>query len=156
MSNLLSSQLLGEMFASESTDPFLLLVTITHPTFTPIYLVNNTEDIISNGVTFTPFPMTITLPPDDGESAREVAIEFDNVSLELIDELRSVTTPVDVKLEMVLASNPDTLQYTIEDLKMRSVSYNKSRISAKLFMDSFLNVELSSERYTPTTYRGLF
>jgi hypothetical protein len=133
-----------------------MLVTLTHPSFTTVKLVNNSEDIVSNGETFTSFPMRIRLPADDGESTREVSIEFDNVSRELIDELRTVTTPIDVKIEMILASNPDDIQITLDELKMRNVTYNKSIVSARLYLDSFLNVELTSERYSPKLYPGLF
>ena len=156
MSNQLSPALLAQLYAQESDVPFLMLVTLTHPSFTTVKLVNNSEDIVSNGETFTSFPMRIRLPADDGESTREVSIEFDNVSRELIDELRTVTTPIDVKIEMILASNPDDIQITLDELKMRNVTYNKSIVSARLYLDSFLNVELTSERYSPKLYPGLF
>jgi len=156
VSNQLSPALLAQLYAQESDVPFLMLVTLTHPSFTTVKLVNNSEDIVSNGETFTSFPMRIRLPADDGESTREVSIEFDNVSRELIDELRTVTTPIDVKIEMILASNPDDIQITLDELKMRNVTYNKSIVSARLYLDSFLNVELTSERYSPKLYPGLF
>lgn len=154
--NNLSPKLLAELFGQESSDPFLMLVTVSHPTFDTIYLANNTEDIVSRGVTYTAFPMQITLPGDDGESSREVRIEFDNVSLELIEDFRRINSPPDVKVEMILASDPDTIQLSLEDLKLRNISYNKSRISARLYMDNFLNIELTSERYTPENFPGLF
>jgi hypothetical protein len=156
LSNNLSAELLAQMFGQVSDDPFLMFVTISHEDIDTIYLVNNTVDQVSRGNTYVAFPMKITLPADDGETTREVSIEFDNVSLELIDELRSITSPVDVKIEMILASDPDTVQLSIEELKLRNINYNKQRISAKLYMDSFLNVELDSEKYTPSLYPGLF
>lgn len=145
------------MFGQVSDDPFLMLVTLSHPDFSDtLYLVNNTVDIVSRGITYSAFPMEVSLPPDDGETTREVAISFDNVSLLLISELRSITTPMDVKIEMMLASDPDTVQLSLEELKMRSVTYDKQRVSAKLYMDSFLNVEMTSEKYVPSKYPGLF
>jgi hypothetical protein len=157
MSNNISSQLLAELYGQQSGDPLLMLVTLEHPSFgSPIYLVSNTENIVSRGNTHTAFPMEIRLPADDGESSREVSIEFDNVSLELIDELRSITSPIEAKVELVLASDPDTVQLAYEELKIRQVTYNKQRISAKLYLDSFLNVQLTSESYGPTNFPGLF
>lgn len=100
--------------------------------------------------------MFIRLPVDDGETAREVAIEFDNVSLELIDELRAVTSPIEVEIKLILASDPDFIQLSFSDLKLRNITYTKQRISAKLYMDSFLNIELTSEKYGPSQYPGLF
>lgn len=156
MPNNISSQLLAQFYGQSSGDPLLMLVTLSHPTFSTIYLVNNSEDIVSRGNTYTAFPMNIRIPSDDGETAREAVIDFDNASLELIQEIRQVTTPIDVTIEMVLASNLNEVQISYEELKLRSVTYNKTRISAKLFMDSFLNVEMTSEKYTPQNYSGLF
>lgn len=157
MPNNLSPELLSQLFAQQSDDPFLTLVTLSHPDFaSDIRLVNNTVNITSNGLLFQAFPMRIVLPRDDGESAREVAIEFDNVALELIDDIRSVTDFINVKLEMVLASIPDAVQISYDELKIHSINYSKSRISARLILDSFLNTEISSEKYTPTNYPGLF
>lgn len=154
--NNLSPELIAQLMFQESDDPFLTLLTLTHPSFTTIRLVNNTENITSNGNTFQAFPFKLTLPVDDGESAREVQIDLDNVSLELINEIRSVTTAIGVKLEMVLASLPNEVQYGIEELKINSISYNKDRVSCRLSMDGFLNTEMTSEKYTPDKYKGLF
>jgi hypothetical protein len=156
MSNNLSSQLLAQLYGQESDIPLLLLITISHPDIDTIRLVNNTVDIVSRGNTFMAFPVKIALPPDDGETARELALELDNVSLELIAELRTVTSPMNFLVELVLASVPDVVQMDYGDLKLRSVTYNKNRVSGRLFMDNFLNTELTSEKYTPTTFPGLF
>lgn len=156
MSNALSSQLIAQLCRQESDDPFLSLVTLSHVSFGTIRLVNNTSDIVSNGNTFTAFPMKIVLPKDDGETAREVSIDFDNVGLDLITPIRSVTDFISVKLELVLASIPDAIQYSFDELKIQSLSYTKSRISAKLFLDGFLNTEITSEHYSATSFPGIF
>lgn len=157
MANSLSPELLAQLFSQESNDPFLTLVTLTHPSFAgPIYLVNNSENIISRGMEFLSFPMRISLPMDDGESNREVAIDFDNVSLEIIGELRKVTDYIDVSMEMVLASIPDEVQMELKELKIGNITYNPSKVSAKLFMDSFLYSALTSETYSPSNFPGLF
>ena len=156
MSNTLSPSLLAQLYGQTSSDPFLMLVTISHSAFSTIRLVNNTENIISNGNTFMAFPVRIVLPVDDGETAREVSMELDNVSLELIDEIRTVTTPMDVKIEMVLASDPNFVQISLEELKIRNVSYDKQRITAKLYMDDFLSTSMTSEQYTPQNFPGIF
>ena len=157
--NILTPELLAQLYVQESDDPFLTLVTLSHSSFaSPIRLVNNTETIVSRGNSFLPFPITVTLPVDDGESSRECSLVLDNVSLELIDEIRSVSSAdrIGVKLELVLASMPNDVQIALEELKIGNVSYNKSNITARLVMDDFLNTELTSEKYGPSNYRGLF
>ena len=157
MANQLSPALINQIFSQESNDPFLALLTLNHDTFdNPIYLVNNSVDIVSNGITYTAFPFIITLPADDGETARNFKIEFDNVSLLLIEEIRSVTTPIQVKIEMILASMPDDIQMSQDELKIQNVTYNKQRVVATIIMDTFLTTEITSERYGPTNFKGLF
>lgn len=157
MSNDLSTELISEMYGQVSGNPFLSLFTLSHPDFAEdIRLVNNAEDIVSRGMTFSSFPVNMTLPPDNNETSREVQILFDNVSLELIDEFRSVTTPIEMKLEMVLAGDPDVVQYSLEELKLKAIQYNKQNITATLVMDDFLSVGVTSERYTPSTFPGIF
>lgn len=157
MANQLSPELLAELYSQTSSDPFLTLVTLTHPDFTEtIRLVNNTKNIVSRSETYQAFPMKIRLPADDGETSREFNIEFDNVSLELVEEIRTVTTSITVKIEMILASMPDVVQMSQEDLKIISVGYDSRKITARITLDNFLNTEMTSERYGPTNFPGIF
>lgn len=155
--NNLSPNLLAQLFAQESNDPFLMLLTLSHPSFpAPIYLVNNSVNVTSRSNVYLAFPFTFKLPVDDGETAREVQIEFDNVGLDLVEWIRSVTDPIDVKMELILASIPDDVQVSLEELKIGNINYNQRRISARLYLDNFLNTELTSERYYPSNFPGLF
>lgn len=155
MSNPLSTELKAQIFAQESPDPFLTLVTLVTNSFT-YRLVNNSVDIVSNGQVFTAFPMKVTLPVDDGETAREFQIDFDNASLLLISALRSTTSPIECQIDMILASMPDVIQMTVTDLLIRSIVYDKTKVSAKIVLDNFLAVAMTSEKYTPLNYPGLF
>lgn len=157
MSNTLSPEMLAQIFGQEADDCFLVLLTISHPDMPqPIRLVNNTEDVVSNGETYSAFPFKITLPADDGEKMHEVPIELDNASLELIETLRSITDPLDVNLKMILGSIPDDIQMEMGELKIGSIIYNKDRITGKMYQDNFMNSALTSEKYTPKNFPGLF
>lgn len=155
----LSPELLAQLFAQDSGDPFLTLLTLSHPSYAqPLRFVNNTDAIISRGNTFQPFFFDFILPKDDGETIKEISIDFDNVSLELIDIIRSTVgqTNIQLTIEMILASLPNVVQKSITELEILSVTYNRFRVSCKIGLGDFLNVELSSEKYTPKNFRGLF
>lgn len=157
MANNLSPALIAQLYAQESTDPFLILITLSHPDWDePVRLVNNSVDIISRGNTYMAFPVDVVLPPDDGESLPEVTIEFDNVSLLLIGKFRTVTRDINADLDMILASLPDEVQMAISELTIESITYNLTRISARLVLDNFLNTEMTSEKYTPKNFPGIF
>lgn len=154
----LSNNMLSQLFAQESDDPFLTLFTLDHADWVePLYLVNNTESITSNGNEFIPFPVSLTLPAEDGEGIKAVKISFDNVSRELIEEIREVTdNSITVTIQMVLTSTPDVVEIELGELKIITVTYNSDKIEATLTVDDFLNLEMTSEKYTPTSYPGLF
>ncbi len=100
--------------------------------------------------------MDIILPNDEATQERSATITFDNVSLELIEEIRTPIDPIDCKIEIVLASDPDTVELAYEEFQIFDVNYDKSIVSARLFFDDFLNTEVSSERYNPSNFPGLF
>ena len=157
MANQLSPELLLQLYNQESNDPFLTLLTLDHPTFVePVRFVNNTENVISRGEVYNTFPFTITLPLDDGETARQITLDFDNIGLELIDKVRTVTDSINVKIEMVLYSIPDDIQFEVSELKISNISYTATKITATLFLDNFLSTEMTSEKYGPTNFPGLF
>lgn len=155
MPNQLTDELKAELFGQESGDPFLTLVTFSNDQFTA-RLVNNSRDIISRSDTFTAYPMKITLPVDDGETARTFSIDLDNASLAMISNLRKVSNPIRVKIEMILASMPDVVQMSFDELAIANISYDATKISATIIMDNFLSIEMTSERYTPKNFPGLF
>lgn len=155
MSNQLSAALKAQIFGQESADPFLMLLTITTPTQT-YRLANNSRDIVSNGYVFSAFPVKVTLPLDDGQSAREFSIELDNASLLLVRGLRSTTDPIPIQIDMILASMPDVIQMSISDLKIVNTTYDKKKITVKIVLDNFLSVAMTSEAYTPSLYPGMF
>jgi hypothetical protein len=155
VSNDLSVELRRQLFKQESEDPFLTLVTLTNPFFTA-RLVNNSKDISSRGQIYSCLPMKITLPVDDGQTARSFSIDIDNVSLSLITGLRTVVGNIGVTIEMVLASMPDVVQMSFDDLSVSGITYNATKISATIIMDNFLAVAMTSEVYSPSGYPGLF
>lgn len=153
----LTPELVSQVYSQDSGDPLLMLLTLSHPSFTnTIRLSNNSVDTVSRGNTYISYPFSFTLPIDDGESAREVSIKMDNVSLEIIREIRKISTPINVLIEMVVASNPNVLQLAMENLIMDNVQYNTQSITASLRMDGFLAIELLSEKYTPSKFPGIF
>ena len=155
MSNQLSAEVKAQIFSQESNDPFLTLVTLEHEDFT-IKLVNNTTDINSRASVFYAMPMKIRLPADDGETTRDFSIEFDNVSLEIISQLRQVTGDINVTIEFILASLPNVVQMSHENLLLRGITYNAKTITASIVFDDFLAIGMTSEKYTPSTFPGLF
>ena len=158
MSRSLSTTLKQAIFAQETTEVTLMILTINHADLaSPIYVVNNTADIVSNGNTFVAIPFKFHLPSEDGESLATVSLEIDNVDKLLVTGVRSIRTPLDVKLQVILASAPNTIESGDIDMKMKDVNYNANKMTGRciLFSD-LLNEPYPAGTYTPADYPAVF
>lgn len=152
----LSLHAVDQLYRSNSEDPILLLLELHFPNNDAYYLVNNTEDIISNGQTYTAFPFNFSLPNDDTDSPPELTISLSNVGLELIDSFRSNIQDITGSIKIVFASFPDFVELEITTLEVKSMSFDKSFINLNLGYEDILTVSIPSESYTPTEFPGLY
>lgn len=152
-----SQRLIKAVLEPNTKEVFLFLLTFNHPSFAdPIRLVNNLEDIHSRGNDYIAFPLELVLPSDDGDSLPMIEITCQNASLELIDEVRSITGSMSLKLEFILASNPDFVEFSIDDMRVAQVEYDKQILKMTCTVDDLLNTAFPKERYLPSNFGGLF
>ncbi len=142
----------------ETGEVFLYLLTISHSTLpVPWTLVNNTEDVTSNGIVYTAFPFSVVLGDDTGEELPKVALVIDNIERGLVEMIRSQVEPPDISITFVLASEPDIELSKGEHMTLRELSFDAFTISGTLFSD-----DIQNSRYPAHTislaggYLGLF
>ena len=153
----LSNAAIAECFAPETGVVFHTLMTIDHPSWgTPVRLVDNGEDVVSNGNTFIAMPFKLALPTIEGDSAPEVTVEIDNVHRDILATLRQDVTAASVTLEIVLSNDLDTVEISVSDLKLRVTEYDVLLVTGTLMFDFPLNTGFIGERYTPYTAPGVF
>jgi len=147
-----------EAQAPESGDPFLYMLEISHPTWsTPFYMVDNTVDVVSNGKTYIAWPFDFINGDDDGERLPEVSITIDNVDRRLIEIIRATIDPPSMAIKMVLASDPDQVEFYMQGLTLRDVEYDAFKITWKLFAESLADQRFPADTITMSTgYLGLF
>lgn len=152
-----SQRLVQAVLEPNTDEVFLFLLTFNHPSFAePIRLVNNLDNITSNGHEFTAFPLDLALPMDDSDSLPSVQITVQNASLELVDEIRSIQSPMSMKLELILASTPNTIEVSIENMRIASIQYDKQTIQMTCTVDDLLNTAFPKEKYLPSNFPALF
>jgi hypothetical protein len=134
---------------------WLCLLTFTLPGEQSLRVVNNTEQIVSRGDTFEPTAFEITLPTDDGELLPKVQLEISNVSGEIMSWIRGFHVAPNLKLEIVLSTQPDTVERSIDFLKLTSVDYDSLTISGTLLVENVLSAGYGSV-YSPFEFPGLF
>jgi hypothetical protein len=159
MPRTLSPTVIEAMNAQSTGVAVLALVTITHSTFTTVRVVNNTENVTSNGDLFTALPFTVRLPADSEEYRPVMKVGVPNVSLDLMTELRSVAgsrEKIKVALSIVDHAAPDTLLAAWTDFEVENVNYTAESLTFDLTLKSYLAEPYPGGSFTPSDFPGLF
>lgn len=118
-----------------SSDPFLFLLTLTHPDLpAPMRFVRNTVDIISRGNTFTAFPFDIALPGASDGAPQPAQLAIDNVDQTIVQTLRALPpdSPPSGLIELVMASTPNTVEESLPIFKFYSASGDRFTVELEL------------------------
>lgn len=146
---------------SAQTDLLLLaLLEIEHPSITTIRIVNNTENVVSNGQTFQAFPFSVSLPPS-GPEARPIAkVNVSNVDRQVVQSARSVAGStaglVSANLYIVSYDDPDVQLLSYEDYRVQNLNYNSEVLSFDMTLEWFENEPFPAMTFTPGRFRGIF
>lgn len=154
MSRALSSAARASLYEQASDEVWLELVTIDHEDLSsPIRLVGNSEDVVSNGETFTACAFPPIPLPSDGQ---DVTFIVDGVSQTILAAVRSIVTPITITLEVVLASDPDTVEAGPFQFQSRKFVFKAGTIEFSLAYEPLLQEPFPAFTYTPIDYPGLF
>lgn len=143
--------------ATETSKVFLVLLELTHPQLgTPVRLVNNTENVTSNGQVYTAFPFYARMPDDrdDREPVAELIVA--NATRELIDTIRTLQQAIQAKLSVVLADTPNVIEWGPIDMEVRTVTYDAETITFSLGMQAFAEEPFPYPAFTPPKFPGMF
>jgi len=119
-------------------------------------MVNNNVNVVSRGNTFTAMPLSVELSPDDGDTMPSARVIFDNITLEAIDWVRALTTPIEITIETIFSGEFDVVEQSISNLLINKITYDQFSITAVLSADDDLNQALPSDRYTALQWPGLY
>lgn len=151
----LSNDALAEVFAPES-DGFLVLLTIEHDDLAvPIRVVNNTEDVDSNGETYTAFPFEVSMPTDSDDGPPRMHLVIDNISREIGEAIRTITSPATVSASAVRLADPDSVEATAPDFTLRNVTYDALTVQGDLELEDVSREPFPARTYSPAEFPGL-
>lgn len=156
MSELTSSTAVTQAIAQHQTDPFIVLLTLTHSSLsTPIYVARNREDVVSRGNTYVAYPFQILLPTDS-DNAPQAQITIANVSRRIGQALEDMVYPPKCTIEIVLASTPDTVERTWSDFSFTQASWDAFRVTAKLEVLGYWDEPWPGLFMNPADFPGMF
>lgn len=152
----LSGTAIASQNAEATEEVWLVLLTLEHDDLAePLRVVNNIESIVSNGETYVGLPFRIVLPEDSENGPGEARLQIDNVDKLIVETLRTLQSPPTMSIQVVLASQPDTVEYLLTNMTLRDASYDDAVVEGVLRFED-LTVEAVSETITPERFPALF
>lgn len=166
MSRNVSSAFKQAAFSQETNTAFIMLVTISHDSFSDdIRLASDSyEDlptagvrgVISRSEEYIYLPLAIVLSQEDDSGVARASISVDNINRDIIAAVRSATSAVSVTIEVVLSSDPDTVEVSVQDFRLERVEYDAFTVSGDLSVEYFDLEPFPSGRFTPSKFPGMF
>ncbi|MCW5697379.1 MAG: DUF1833 family protein [Bauldia sp.] len=172
MARTLSSAFLEAISAEETGKVVVFLVTITHEDLgTPLrfssdptqrLLDGDSQELdpvqygtISRGQTYIFIPMRPVLSDDSEDTPPTARLVIDNVDREMVALLRSTSEQADVKIELVFADSPDTVEVTIPAMNLFNAEYDALEITLLLGIDSMASEPFPAGTFGPGAFPGL-
>jgi len=149
---------LANVINSNTTDvAFLWLLTVRDPSSSLVLrAVNNLEDVVSRGNTFTAFPFDLVLPPDDGQRPQNCQLVCANVDQALTRVIRETLAPPQVLLELVLSDALNTVEKAIDFMKVAEVQYDANQVTFTLAPSNLFARKTCTATYNQAEFPALF
>jgi hypothetical protein len=136
----------------------LILVEINHPELVaPIRVVNDTENITSNGEEFIAFPFSVILPDDYENKLPRARIAISNVGRDLMFWLETTDGGIGstATFRQLMRSRPDTVEWEIT-MALFNITANNLEVTAELGFENLFAKPAISISYRPENSAGLF
>jgi hypothetical protein len=163
----LSATFRAAAHAAETSEQTIVLVTLTHPDTAEIvrlcdgWTVRLSDDplmygTVSRGNTFTFVRMDVRPPVLSREAPRRGRLILDNVGREQVALIRTYHRPAQLFIELVLGSDPDTVERIWPIMDVRVIDYDASSMEFEMEFLPFATESYPVDVYNPSTFPGLF
>lgn len=167
----LSPNAIKALLSPDADDSLAVLLTFSGDGISPNVCISDsftktltgltTADELVYGITsrdtdFVFIPFQITLPDEQIASAPRCQLTMYDVTRYMVPILRSITSPPNVLIELVMTGSPDTVEIAFSGFTLGGVNYNKDQITAELIVQSLANEPFPQHSFTPSYFPGLF
>ena len=156
----LSTAMKKAMFSPQTDKVVLPLIKISGTGIaTPVRLVRNTENVVStvegSSNTYLAANINVALPDDkDDGSVKTVQFVADSVDQSLVTIVRSITSPPDVTLWVVIADSPNTKEIGPLTFTTDSAQYDAQTMTLTLKFEEVLELALTGLTFDPVNFAG--
>jgi hypothetical protein len=136
----------------------LTLIEFSHPLSESVRLVNDAEDLVSNGKKYIACSMAVSWPDDQDNNQPRATFGIDNIG-NMFSRMLEDTVGLygaKVTISKVLRSAPNVVEGIVMGLSISSVSLTMESLNFQLSQDDTLNIVAVPETYRHETTPGLF
>lgn len=156
MSRSLSSAALRALHAPQTSEVFLVLLVISHPSLSPsIYLVDDMKDVTTGGHMYTAHAFLIDIPEESDGAPPTPKVWVDNTNRAVTDAIRSLPSSPTITMSIVLASSPGTVEAGPFVLQMSDMVADAFAVSANLGFERMLSEAYPGGSFTPADWPGI-
>jgi hypothetical protein len=157
MARVLSAAVLSALMAQDTSEGFVILLTIDHADLAqPIRVCSNQTDLTSNGDVYQAFPFQVNLPSESDDAPPQVTLSIDNVDRQIVTAVRTISSPPTVDMSVVMLSDPDTVEVGPFTFTLNGVEYDRLTVSGQLGFEQILSQPWPEGTFNPTGFPGLF
>ena len=143
--------------AQQTAEVLLACLTISGDGLPTFRICSDSVPLETTDGTFQPYPFEIDLPEDVERSPGQVELRICNVDREVTRLLKEYEGIPQARLEIRLASQPDTVEMGPFDFTVLSAEANELTISLKLgHEEDLLNQQVPAQSYNPSNSPGLW
>lgn len=153
-----SSAARENLLATSADEPFLVLLEITHADLAvPVRVVNDTQNLTSNGVEFIGCPFDVTLPDDVDGQVPQAKLSIDNIGRDLTQwlEFSRGGQGAICRIMQVMRSDPNTIEFDMS-LDLTNMVITNETVTGMLGFQNMLNRSGTIPTFTPQNAPGLW
>lgn len=158
MSREYSSQFKSTLAKVSAEEAPLVLLEINHAALSsPVRVVNDMQDLTSNGNLFIACPFRYVLPDDFENQLPKARLAVDNIGRDLMYwiETSAGGNGSTVKMMQVMRSRPDTIEWSIS-MNLYNVQVTMREVSAELGFENLFAKPAVALQYRPDNTPGIF
>ena len=159
----LSDNAINAMTAPETSEVLLNLLTIKYDDEPILRVVDDKQQISSNGNTFIPCGFTVLLPDQTSDGNKTCRLQVDNADISIYRAIKSAAIDsinqkkkITCEVAVIMASEPDNYIEGPLTFVLRNINANVQSITGELYDLYMHDRKFSTLTYNPEDFPGMF
>lgn len=153
----LSQTAIEAVTAPETAVVFLTLLTIKVDDEPILYLVNDKQELVSQGHTYIPCAFQALLPDQTSDGNKTCKLQIDNSDIAIYKSIKAaIGKKISVSVGVVISTTPDVYEQGPLDFVLRNINVTVQSITGELYDSYIQDRKFTALVYSPDEFPGMF